>query len=390
MEIEIPSNATLVVGDEDHDVLNIDLHSLSLYFPTYTRNNLTTTIINEGVEEKGELSLSNPFTSQRPPYYYFILSIIQLTSLLLPLLFMSFLIIFLVYFFSLTNCHPNLITEITSYLFFHFSIQSYQLCCIQCLNPYLLSLFLCILVILLTYSFMIIFLFKKQFYLNLLCGISFILPCCLLTYAITIQFCIYLQIPLDFFTFFFLLWNLIVAIPFFLFNNFIHIHIFRNICIIYTSISISWIIFSLSEITIGIFCLLMILWDIFAVFHPLGPINIILKQRQYWIYMAQSTIDIPNGLSYKTSNYELGTGDIIFLGVLIGRGCMTREVYTIVCCISAVIMGYIVACIQSISMKRTVPALPGALGIGLLVYILCRVFNPQNFINDMIHNCIYM
>jgi hypothetical protein len=135
---------------------------------------------------------------------------------------------------------------------------------------------------------------------------------------------------------------------------------------------------------------MMILWDIFAVTNPHGPISHLLSQRQLWIYMSESFPDLPAGLSYKTSYYELGTGDIIFLGVLVGRGGMTHDFYTTICCVHAVLMGYILACIHSIIMKKTVPALPAALGIGILFYILCRVFCPQEMISQLIQRGLYM
>jgi hypothetical protein len=134
----------------------------------------------------------------------------------------------------------------------------------------------------------------------------------------------------------------------------------------------------------------MMIWDLFAVSHPWGPISLILSHRQHWIYMAEIYADIPSGLTYKTPYYELGSGDIIFLGVLIGRGAMTHEIYTIICCLSAIMMGVIFACFHSIVMKKTVPALPSALGVGLVIYLLCRLFNPQHLMTQLIHRGLYM
>ena len=136
--------------------------------------------------------------------------------------------------------------------------------------------------------------------------------------------------------------------------------------------------------------ILIILWDLFSVLTIYGPISIILSTRQYWIYNSEKFVDLPNGLTYITSYYELGTGDIIFLGVIIGKGGMTHEIYTIICCISSIIIGYMITCIHSIIVKRTVPALPSALCIGIIFYIICRLIHPQQMITQFIEKGLYV
>lgn len=381
MNNEIKIEITEINKNENENENNLN------YFPILTLNNL-----------KIEL---NKKRNQENNNYIIYLNIFQLTSLILPLLFMSIFIIILVYYFNLKECSNIFI--LNHFILFYNNYKNNETknndnshndntntCCYNCIEIYYDVIILIIIVILITYLFMFIFLNKKKILLYLLCSLAFNIPSTLLTFVIIIKFSNILMIPIDYFTLFIILWNVFICIPFIILNEDLNCNLLRNICILYTSISISWLIFSLNELTILLFIILMILWDIFAVYHPYGPISIIMSQRQHWIYMSESYIEIPNGLSYITSNYQLGTGDIIFLGVIIGRGSMTRQVYTIISCIQSILMGYIIACLHSIIVKRTVPALPSALFIGVLIYIICRLINPQHLITLVLQQGLYV
>jgi hypothetical protein len=377
----------LVEGDENEDLFSFKndiispLHHLNQLIPLFPTLQIS------------DLQTSTP--SRRHPHHLLILRSLQTTSLLFPLLILSTLIIFLVYFFSMKNCETNLFLEITSSLTTITSSNHYHShhssCCFHCSQPYLITAVLFLLVVIFSYLFLFIFLTKNQFFLNLFCGVSFAVPSCLLTTALAFRLCHLLRLPLDLPSLLFILWNLFIGLPITILTTpSTSASSLHNGCILWTCLSISWLLFSLSEITIGLFVLLMILWDLFAVTHPLGPISLILSYKQQWLYMAETSPQLPHGLTYKTTFYELGTGDIIFLGVLIGRGCMTHEIFTTICCVSAVLMGVILACLHSIVMKKTVPALPGALGVGLVIYLLCRVLNPQHLMTEIIQRGLYL
>lgn len=336
---------------------------------------------------------SSDLETRQHPFHSFIRSSLQMTSLLIPLLLMAIVILLLIHFFEMRTCHNNFILNLLHSIFLPPTSSSTSFtspCDLTGYPSYLLAIFLIILVIFFQYLFLLVFLSRNQFYLLLFCGLSFTIPSCFLFSHLVLHSCVFFQFPLDIFSFTFFLWNLFVAIPFFILNPFLSSSFLRNVCILWTCISISWLLFSLSEITLGIFSFLMILWDIFAVTHPSGPISYLLYQRKSWIYMSEPFPDLPAGLSYKTPSYELGTGDIIFLGVLVGRGGMTHDPYTTICCVYAVLMGYVLACVHSIVMKKTVPALPAALGIGILFYILCRFFQPQLMISLLIQRGLYL
>jgi hypothetical protein len=168
-----------------------------LYFPSYSSDDLSRD------------------RTIRHPYHSFIRSSLQTTSLLLPLLLMSLVILFLVHFFSMRTCHNNFILEVLQDRFVFpsssTSITFTSPCCLTEYSPYLLSIILIVLAIFCHYFFVFIFIMRSQFYLLLFCGLSFTIPFCFLFTHLIFHSCHSFHLPLDLFSYIFVLWNLFSA-----------------------------------------------------------------------------------------------------------------------------------------------------------------------------------
>lgn len=121
--------------------------------------------------------------------------------------------------------------------------------------------------------------------------------------------------------------------------------------------------------------LLMVLWDVFAVLSRYGPIYFIMHIQQHWKYMGEP-FELPKGLAFVTDYYTLGTGDLIFYGVLYGRAYMAGF-YAGLACLLAILIGFACTAIYTLfSPTIVVPALPITVVIGTAVYFLSVLLPP--------------
>lgn len=100
-------------------------------------------------------------------------------------------------------------------------------------------------------------------------------------------------------------------------------------------------------------------------------------------------LEVPRGLTYRSDNFELGTGDIIFFGLLVGRSVL-RGYVCMFSCILAVLVGLVLTAIYTIYRGVTVPALPIAMALGIVVYVLVVVLSTQDMVTTFIEHKLYM
>ncbi|KAF0990443.1 hypothetical protein HZS_2446 [Henneguya salminicola] len=75
--------------------------------------------------------------------------------------------------------------------------------------------------------------------------------------------------------------------------------------------------------------------------------------------------------SDETSTYpgsQLGLGDFVFFGILIGKASLYEDMNVIFCCYVAVVFGFLITFLILICLGRALPALPVSLILGLIVY----------------------
>jgi hypothetical protein len=184
------------------------------------------------------------------------------------------------------------------------------------------------------------------------------------------------------------MWNVFIITPYIVLSQKFSSNV-QNIVVLACAVAGAWMFLSLREGEVWMFSGLMVLWDIFAVNSRMGPINIIIHTRQHWIYMGEE-FDMPPGLTYRSEDgFELGTGDIIFYGLLVGRS-MLMSYATLFSSILAILVGFVLTALYTIRIGRTVPALPVAMTIGVVVYVLVSVLNIQLMMTEFISRGFYV
>jgi hypothetical protein len=225
-------------------------------------------------------SLDNVETSY--VYSKFVYKCKQVTTLVYPLT-LSFLVIFvIVKFFKMSICGGfplgNLLSE-------------NEICCVFCVNTIISSLILISGVIVLTYLFMLAYTSRNLSSMHIICAIFYGSPVALLSLFFSIEIARLSNIPIDVFTIALIMWNIQIILPYIIISERFERCIENSITLL-CSVATTWILISLSEGVVWGFCVLMVLWDIFAVYHPCGPLGIIIRTRQHWIYMAGTNVDI--------------------------------------------------------------------------------------------------
>ena len=144
-----------------------------------------------------------------------------------------------------------------------------------------------------------------------------------------------------------------------------------DIFLIYLGAILSWPFACFPELTVFFFLFWMAIWDVIAVMTPCGPLRYALYIQQKRIWMAESEFVLPRGMVIKLRLYELGLGDLIFFGVVIARATSVGF-ETAVACFVSMLASVIFTVAATVASGRTIPALPIAMVIGILVYLMSR------------------
>ncbi|GBG31136.1 Presenilin [Hondaea fermentalgiana] len=152
-----------------------------------------------------------------------------------------------------------------------------------------------------------------------------------------------------------------------------------RLSLLLASVALTWPFCSLPELTLWFLVLFMVVWDLFAVLTPCGPFRYAMELEQERKYMAID-FQMPQGMVYQGSLYELGLMDLVFYGVIVGRGAMV-DACTTAACFCAVMAGLLIT-IAVTPDNVTIPALPIALTVGVIVYFGSR-YSLQAFCSAM-------
>lgn len=100
---------------------------------------------------------------------------------------------------------------------------------------------------------------------------------------------------------------------------------------------------------------------------------------------AKTTISETNTKRSNTSfseerGFNIGLGDFIFYGVLVGLTCKGRsqeDFYSLVAVLNAILVGLILTLMVLVTTKRSLPALPISISLGLAVFLITFMFVPK-------------
>lgn len=138
------------------------------------------------------------------------------------------------------------------------------------------------------------------------------------------------------------------------------------------SVSLSWPFLCLDELSLWVTLAFFMAWDLFAVKCFIGPFQVILIKQRSQIWMSKHC-DFPAGLLYETySGFNLGSGDFLFYGVIVGHTFMYGTALGITSGLG-MLLGQSSNVIWSCAKQGdSVPALPLAITCGLGCYFVTR------------------
>ena len=101
-----------------------------------------------------------------------------------------------------------------------------------------------------------------------------------------------------------------------------------HIYLVLYSAGIAWPFMCMDEWTVWAFLVLLVVWDLVAVLTPCGPLRYIMLIEQRRKNEGAAEFKLPPGLIYVNRLFTLGTGDLIFFGVVVGRAATINFVTT--------------------------------------------------------------
>ncbi|PRP80684.1 hypothetical protein PROFUN_11643 [Planoprotostelium fungivorum] len=191
------------------------------------------------------------------------------------------------------------------------------------------------------------------------------------------------NLPLDWLTFSFCLWNFAVVGVLTVFwhgptkiNQAYLILIGGLMAIFFTRLP-EWTTFSILVV--------IALYDLVAVLCPKGPLRVLVNLAQerkepipallynasVFTMMADKEVQMPE--ENKRKGVKLGLGDFVFYSVLIGRAAMFNMI-TVFTCFFAIITGLFCTLLLLAIFRKALPALPISIALGILFYFATSFF----------------
>eukprot|EP01117_Protostelium_nocturnum_P006011 TRINITY_DN2161_c0_g1_i1.p1 TRINITY_DN2161_c0_g1~~TRINITY_DN2161_c0_g1_i1.p1 ORF type:complete len:392 (-),score=96.88 TRINITY_DN2161_c0_g1_i1:22-1197(-) len=192
------------------------------------------------------------------------------------------------------------------------------------------------------------------------------------------------NLPIDWLTFTFSLWNFAVVGVLTVFwhgptkINQIYLILVGGLMAIFFTRLPEWTTFAILAI--------IAIYDLAAVLCPKGPLKMLVDMAQerkepipaliynasVYMMMADKEVQIPEEPS-RRKGVKLGLGDFVFYSVLIGRAAMFNMI-TVFTCFFAIITGLFFTLLLLAIFRRALPALPISIGLGIIFYFATSVF----------------
>ncbi len=135
---------------------------------------------------------------------------------------------------------------------------------------------------------------------------------------------------------------------------------------------LAWPFLCMEEFTVWAFLVLIVAWDLVAVLTPCGPLRYIMHIERTRRLRGEAAFKLPPGLIYETPLFQLGTGDLLFYGVVVGRAA-TINFCVMACTALAIFAGMAATIYVTVrSNKHALPALPLALGLAFFSLFTSR------------------
>ena len=140
-----------------------------------------------------------------------------------------------------------------------------------------------------------------------------------------------------------------------------------NAMLLLVGLSVAWIFLCFDSYSLLAVLLGLVVWDLYAVLGPGGPIRYIIALERHYRYMA-TPFDLPDGLAYQTEHFTLGVGDFIFYAVLAGRAAM-EGLGSTVFAVAGILLGLVgTAFATVVGPLATLPALPLSIVAGAALF----------------------
>lgn len=241
------------------------------------------------------------------------------------------------------------------------------------------ALFIMSLVVACTLLFVVLFRYRLRFILYGTLAISYAVIIGVFFSFVLLRLLEMANIPTDYFTFSLVIYNLSVVgaivICWEQLSLLTHMKFLLNGYLLAMSISLTLPFSCFSEWTLWLVLLLLVFWDIFAVLAPCGPLRYVMEVATNRRLMGEA-FDIPPGMLYKTRKFQIGTGDFIFYGTLVGRAA-TADYVTFVACFTAILAGLFITVFFTFQSKRLLPALPLALSMSIVTYFIFKYMSSE-------------
>ena len=168
-------------------------------------------------------------------------------------------------------------------------------------------------------------------------------------------------------------------------NAILQIHsryILNGYLVLYT-VALCWPFCCMHEWTVWTTLVLLIIWDLAAVLTPCGPLRYIMKLEERRARSGLAAFELPPGLIYETPLFRLGTGDILFYGVVLGRAASVSFSSTVMVA-GAIYMGIVATIWATLrSDRHAIPALPIALVLGIVIYF-CSHYVTNSYVQQIL------
>ncbi|KYR02475.1 presenilin family protein [Tieghemostelium lacteum] len=176
------------------------------------------------------------------------------------------------------------------------------------------------------------------------------------------------NLALDYISFFFILYNIVVGgiVSIFWYSP----EILNQAYLVLISALMAISFTRLPEWTVFAILAVVAVYDLFAVLCPRGPLKVLVETAQ------ERKEKIP-ALVYDSDRdkggVKLGLGDFVFYSVLIARAALF-DISTVFTCYVAIITGLFATLLLLAIAKKALPALPISIALGILFYYCSSVF----------------
>ena len=161
-----------------------------------------------------------------------------------------------------------------------------------------------------------------------------------------------------------------------------------HIYLVLNAVGLTWPFSSMDEWTVWSFLILLVLWDLFAVLTPCGPLRYIMKLERTRKLNGVDQFVLPPGLIYETQLFQLGTGDLLFYGVVVGRAATLNCVVT-ACTALAIFTGMSATIWITVrSNMHALPALPLAIVLAFFSLFTSR-FLLVPYVEDLFQHGVF-